>query len=147
MGADFQARASQQGRAFEDAVVTLLRIQGWTIVERRAIVASVEIDIIADDPLGRRWWIECKGSWEGKTPGSKRGDTVKKAVGVAAYLSCQPDRCPYMLITSHMPVPGTVGSILLETAQREGWFEEVRSFSFGVMAAEVADIPDDDEAA
>jgi hypothetical protein len=144
MQADFQAQSSKQGREFEDTVVTLLRIQGWNVVERHVVVHQVEIDIVADDPQGRRWWIECKGSWQGKTPGSKRGDTVKKAVGVAAYLACQSNRHPYMLITSHLPTAGTVGAALLDTALQQGWFTDVSDISLGRMSDEVADIPDDD---
>ena len=142
---NFQAQSTEQGRSFEEAVVTLLRISGWEIVALHAVVALVEIDIIADDPTGRRWWIECKGSWRGRTPGSKRGDTVKKAVGIAAYLAHQADRCPYMLVTSHLPTTGTVGWALLEEAKRQGWFSDVRDVSFGVAPGEVGDIADDDQ--
>lgn len=124
---NFQAAASEQGRRFEETVVTLLKMSGWSIIELHARVAGVEIDIVADDVNGVRWWIECKGSWRGKTPGSKRGDTVKKAVGVAAYLKNQQDEspCKYMLVTSHMPEPNGVGARMLQEALRQGWFDHV----------------------
>jgi hypothetical protein len=125
----FQSMASTQGRDFETTVETSLKICGWHIIESHAVVAGVEIDIVADDPEGVRWWIECKGSWRGTSPGSKRGDTVKKAVGVAWYLSLLPDRLPYMLVTSHMPTPGTVGGRLLQAAQEHGLFQRVMTLS------------------
>lgn len=124
---NFQAVASEQGRDFERVVETLLKMSGWSIVDRHVIVAGVEVDIIAMDSNGKRWWIECKGSWRGKTPGSKRGDTVKKAVGVAAYLKHQQlvPPCPYMLVTSHMPNANSVGDLMLTEAIRQGWFDYV----------------------
>lgn len=132
MAADenFQATASAQGRSFEDAVAFILKSSGWRIAEIRAIVAGVEVDIIADDSAGRRWWIECKGSFRGNTPGSRRGDTVKKAVGVAWYLSTLPERCPYMLVTSHLPKPETVGARLLDKAVEVGLFDQVNVIGF-----------------
>jgi hypothetical protein len=125
----FQSMASTQGKDFETTVETFLKIGGWSIVQSHATVAGVEIDIIADDPQGRRWWIECKGSWRGNTPGSKRGDTVKKAVGVAWYLSTLDDRLPYMLVTSHLPTPGTVGDRLLTAALTAGLFQRISTLS------------------
>lgn len=122
---EFQAAATAQGASFEDAVETMLKIGGWTIIARHAKVAQAEIDIVADNPVGRRWWIECKGSWRGNVPGSRRGDTVKKAVGIAWYLSTLPDRCPYMLITSHLPNVGTLGEQMLAVALRCGLFTEI----------------------
>jgi len=122
---DAQAAATDQGRRFEQSVITTLRCEGWTIVATHAVVAGVEVDVVADDPDGRRWWIECKGSWRGRTPGSRRGDTVKKAVGVAWYLHQQPDRCPYMLITSHLPTTSGVPGLMLQAAIDGGLFDRV----------------------
>jgi Holliday junction resolvase-like predicted endonuclease len=131
MTADFQRRAGEQGRSFEALVVFMLRAAGWTIISEKAKFEGVEIDITALEPVtGIEWWIECKGSWEGKTPGSKRGDTAKKAVGVAAYLSTFPDRKPYRLITSHLPSETTVPGRLLHVALEQGWFAAIDTVSF-----------------
>jgi hypothetical protein len=140
---NFQARASEQGKVFEETVATLLRISGWSIVARNQMVHGVEVDIIATDTKGVTWWIECKGSWHGRTPGSKRGDTVKKAIAVAWYLSLQSPRCPYMLITSHLPNPNTVGRRMLDAAQAQGLFAEIRAV--GMTTDEQADDIGDDE--
>lgn len=127
---NFQATASTQGKSFEEAVAFVLKAGGWDVIELHAVVAGVEIDIIANDPAGRRWWIECKGSFRGNTPGSRRGDTVKKAVGVAWYLSTLDERCPYMLVTSHLPKPETVGARLLDKAVDVGLFDQVNVVGF-----------------
>lgn len=130
MSDDFQSQASKQGREYEQAVQFLLLAEGWTINATRAVVAGAEIDIVATDPDGQQWWIECKGSHRGKTPGAKRGDTTKKAVGVAAYLSTLPHRQPYMLITSHLPKEDSVAGRMLRTAQERGWFTDIRTTGF-----------------
>jgi hypothetical protein len=129
---NFQQSATQQGKSFEEAVQLFLKIGGWTIVDTHVMVDDFEIDIIADSPDGIRWWIECKGSFRGNTPGSKRGDTVKKAVGVAWYLHRLPldQRCPYMLVTSHLPNPGTNGEKMLNAALSDGLFADITTIGF-----------------
>lgn len=142
---DFQASSSTQGRAFEDVVESVLTFFGWEVVGVRATVHGVEVDIIAIDPEGTEWWIECKGSHRGKVPGARRGDTVKKAVGVAWFLSTVEPRRPYMLVTSHMPNPDTVGGRLLLAAQRAGLFAEIKVIDFATQAP--ADDLEDEAAA
>jgi Holliday junction resolvase-like predicted endonuclease len=123
---EFQASSSQQGKAFEDTVVTLLLCAGWTVDRRLLKIHDSEIDIVATDPHGVVWWIECKGSWRGKQQGSKRSDTVKKAIGVAWILSTVEDRPPYMLVTSHLPSPTSSTGRMLESAVQAGLFTCVR---------------------
>lgn len=130
MTSDFQRSSTEQGSAFEQAVITVLRCSGWTIVGTHAVFGGAEVDIVADSPTGTRWWIECKGSWMSKVRGSERGDTVKKAVGVAWYLSTLPERCPYMLITSHLPHDGTLGERMLHEAQARGLFSQISTLPF-----------------
>jgi hypothetical protein len=130
---DFQRLAGEQGRQFEEAVVFALQAAGWAIVAQRAKVAQAEIDIVAVSPTGVEWWIECKGSYRGKTPGAKRGDTTKKAVAIAAYLAVVVPselRRPYMLLTSHLPTPGTLSHLMLEAAKAQGWFAKVDTLGF-----------------
>lgn len=128
--ADFQARASRDGRDFEHIAERLLQAEGWTINERNVLIAGIRIDLVATDPLGERWTVECKGSWEGSRPGSKRTDTVKKAIGDAWYLSRQPVPLPHLLLTSHLPERG-VAHLLLSEARRAGLFREIRATGIG----------------
>jgi hypothetical protein len=133
---NFQASASRQGRSFEDAVIAMLGVAGWVVLDRRLKVHDIEIDIVAKDPDDVEWWIECKGSGRGTQPGCQRSDTVKKAIGVAWALTTV-DRPKYMLITSHLPNEGTSTRALLERAQREGLFDRVEVLWFSL-----ADLPD-----
>lgn len=137
----FQANASVQGRRYEDIVEAILTASGWTIDARHDKVAGVEIDITATDQLGVQWWIECKGSWNGNRPGSRRSDTVKKAVADAWLLSQTESPKPYLLITSHLPEPGTHTHDILARAQAAGLITRIESTGALVAFA----IDEDDE--
>lgn len=113
-----QAAAGRQGAAFESTVETLLKVEGWTIVEThwREPEVDIEVDIVADSPTGERWWIECKGSWESpKNNGLQRTDTLKKAIANGALLRLLDGHHPYMVIASHLPKSGA-GKVWLERA-------------------------------
>lgn len=140
---DFQAASSIQGRAFEDVVVAALAFFGWKVTARRAVIHGVEVDIVATDPDGQEWWVEVKGSHRGKTPGASRGDTVKKAIGVAWFLSTVDDPKPHMLITSHLPKPGSVPALLLAKAQADGLLQQIKVLSLDDQQY-ADDLPDGD---
>ena len=129
---DRQAASSRQGVGFEQAVETLLKIDGWTIDAHRwrHPEVDVEIDFVATDPFGEQWWIECKGSWESDRNGLERTDTLKKAIGSAAILRLLHDRKPYMVITSHMPRLGSSGDRWLQLSI-ETYFDAVRVVNIG----------------
>lgn len=122
--ADRQAAASIQGADFESAVETILKIEGWEILDRkfRHPEVDIEIDLVAREPLtGETWWIECKGSWEGVRPGLRRTDTTKKALFNGAMLALVADRCPYMIVASHGPSPNSAGAV---------WVDRVRDIYY-----------------
>lgn len=125
MSIDFQASSSRQGKEFEDAVCTVLKIAGWAIIERCRKAHHAEIDIVALSPAGREWWIECKGSWGKRQQGASSSDTAKKAVGVAWMLSLVEGRPPYLLVTSHLPNESTSTNVFLTEAVRCGLFTDV----------------------
>lgn len=89
----------------------------------------VEVDIVANDPDGNCWWIECKGSWEGSRPGMLRTDTTKKALlngaMLAAVSSTSMRSMPYMIITSHLPTAGSAGARWVELALAAGYVHVV----------------------
>lgn len=127
-GTDFQAASTKQGHDFEDVVAQLLTFSGWTVTDRkyRHPDSRVEIDIVAIDPDGDLWWIECKGA-DGSSkrpPGLSDGTTMKVAVGVAAHLSTY-DTPPYAIFTSHMPKEGSLPAHMLDRALAAGWIARV----------------------
>jgi Holliday junction resolvase-like predicted endonuclease len=125
----FQAAAGAQGRSFENACVTQLTMSGWTVIDVhwREPTTLIEVDIVARDPMGVIWWIECKGSWlsDSGRNGCLRTDTVKKFIGSAALLSTVERREPYMLVTSHVPEAGTTPRKWLDLAVDAGWVDRI----------------------
>lgn len=125
---DFQASSSVQGKAFEDAVGTIMRTLGCRILETHVADrrSHEEIDLVVDTPSGTRVWVECKGSWnEAKgVPGLRRSDTSKKAVATAWHLRwAYGEEMPaYLLVTSHLPKPGSYSDDLLKAAVEDGLF-------------------------
>jgi hypothetical protein len=127
---DFQARSSQQGRAFEQIVEQHLSfIEGWTVIGRQVNIDGFVVDLVALDPLGIEHWIECKGA-DGQSqrkPGLSDGTTAKVTVGVAWYLSRVPDARPYVVWTSHLPTPDTNAWRIIHAAKADGIIRDVRT--------------------
>ena len=129
MDADFQRRAVEQGHQFEEAVETVFQIARCEVIDRRRkdAVSGEEIDHVLVTPGGHEVWVESKGSWRGTRPGLMRSDTAKKAVATAWNLQTSNnfDIPPYLLVTSHLPKPGSYSDRLVTKAVDHGLFHEV----------------------
>lgn len=113
----FQAASGIQGRQFAEQCDTLLSHLGFELRGRRILPeVGVEIDQEAVSPTGTVVWFEYKGSVQGHRPGLRRTDTMKKAIANGALLRGLADPAPYVVITSHLPGPGS-GSAMLATAR------------------------------
>lgn len=123
---DFQSSSSKQGKHFEAHVRAVLGFRGWTMVSDKPIkVDGGEVDIVALDPEGTLWWIECKGSYL-NVPGLTRQDTLKKAIATAwLILTYNSARPAYMLVTSDLPQPTSNAARYLRTAIGAGLFDRV----------------------
>ena len=126
---DFQRTSVEQGRKFEDAVGNVLEITAVTILDTawKDPATKEEVDFVADTKNGVRFWVEAKGSWQGKTMGLQRSDTTKKAVANGWHLQYVhgEDRPPYILVGSHLPKAGTVAEKEIEHAKEAGLFSAV----------------------
>lgn len=121
----FQASAGIQGRQFAEQCDTLLRHLGFELEGRLLLTeVGVEIDQAAVGPNGRRVWLEYKGSVQGRRPGLRRTDTVKKAVANGALLRDLADPAPYVVITSHLPESGAAAA-MLDAALRLEYLSDV----------------------
>jgi hypothetical protein len=125
---DFQALSSAQGKHYESHVRSVLQFRGWTIVNDKPMkVPGGEVDIVARDPAGMTWWIECKGSYR-KQPGLLRHDTLLKCIATGwAITTLTPDRPPYMVATSHEPRPQSSGARILALAVAQGFIDRVET--------------------
>jgi len=84
---------------------------------------GVEIDRVARSPRGNLIWFEYKGSVQGTRPGLLRTDTLKKAIANGALLAAEPDRHPYVVLTSHLPDSGS-GAAMLRAALQLGYLTD-----------------------
>lgn len=121
-GSDFQRRAGEQGRWFEETCIKALEWSGFHIADRRTRFddLGVDVDIIATNAKDISFYINCKGSLYGPRPGLKRTDTLKKAIADAWLLKLG-GRGPCLLLTSHIPEDG-VGKTMLNLALTEGLY-------------------------
>jgi len=126
---DFQRTSSEQGRAFEEAVRSVILITGSEILEDGWTdpITKEQVDVVAKTPGGIEFWVEAKGSWKGKTKGLERTDTSKKAVANAWHFKYKhgSHRPPYILVTTNLPKPGGVGELEIKHALEDGLFTEV----------------------
>lgn len=119
---NFQSLATKQGGDYERLVAAALSFRGWIVIDTQVVVHGASIDIVASDPSGVTHLVECKGAngSSKRPPGLKDGTTVKVAIGVAYYLqSCGIDD-PYVVATSHMPVPGSLPDMMLSKCVDDG---------------------------
>ena len=109
---DFQASAVIQGRQFAEQCSELLTHYEY-VLHGRALIANagVEVDCVATSPGGNAIWFEFKGSVQGARPGLLRTDTLKKAIANGALLAGEPMRCPFIVLTSHLPVVGAAAAM------------------------------------
>jgi Holliday junction resolvase-like predicted endonuclease len=124
--AQFQGDASRFGKAYETHVAQWLEQTGFTITGRNVRHESgVEFDIVATSWNGDEVGIECKASPDSATsPGMVRPDNRWKVLGYLYALNVWKQRTGrtvrYVLITSHMPQPGTEQRRLLDFAELLG---------------------------
>ena len=106
----------------------LLRTLGHEVSDKpfRVKELGIEIDGDIETSGGQLFWAEFKGSWQGDVPGLRRTDTVKKALANAFLVATAPDDYPPMIIlTSHLPKPGSAGAKMLQAARAAGAIADV----------------------
>ena len=141
----FQSLSTEQGRKFELLVVDWFVYHGFRVLTNPGSHdihppipdVGVRPDLLAiytAGSIGAAVLVECKGSFRGSRPGLLRTDSVKKAVGDAYTLHHAAPCLPYVLVTSHLPQPGSAGDKMLKTAQEAGAvFEVLKTWEPGDM--------------
>jgi DNA modification methylase len=119
---DFQARATQEGKAAQALAAQLLEETGFLVARKNLRVRGVgaTVNFEAVDSEGRRWWFDVSGAFSSSRGGLLRTDTVWKALGRASVLHGHPDRAPVVLLTSHEPKRGSEGDLAIRASRRAG---------------------------
>lgn len=145
---NFQGMSSVQGALFVENSLQALRLAGWQIIDTKKKIESVgiEVDIVAENRHDITFFFECKGSLQGDRPGSKRTDTLKKAIA-SGYLFSLSDEfqctAPLILLTSHLPEKGS-GIGMLSRLPRTVFFDVLNPWNHGKRLAWIANADDVD---
>jgi DNA modification methylase len=115
--ADFQARASREGKAAQALAEDLLKTTGFTIVAKNQRVrgTGVVINFIATDAAEVEWYFDVSGAFTSTRGGLLRTDTVWKSLGRAQALA-RAGKSPIVFLTSHLPKKGSEGDVALRAA-------------------------------
>ena len=130
---DFQARATQEGKAAQQLAAEVLEEAGFELVARNTRLRGlgVVVNVVARDAAGSIWHFDVSGAFTTTRGGLLRTDTVWKALGRAHVLSTNRSAhkgllgVPYVLISSHLPRPGSEGDVALRAAGSTAIFDVV----------------------
>lgn len=111
-----QARSTLHGKEFDAEALELLESLGATLVEQYPKVDGYPLDFLVEGPNGRRLLVDARGTPDrtdrGKA-GLRRQDTVLKFGFKALRLADRGCPHPLVLVTSHLPRPGSSSAFLL----------------------------------
>lgn len=128
MSINFQAESTQSGDDFEELVLTDLQRFNDTEIQRHVIIDEVGVEAdFAYKLKDVQVYVEAKGGnqGQGKRPGAKRTDNVKKAIANAALVKSVFPDVKYIIYFSDLPKYGKSAHKMLNTAIRAGFVDQV----------------------
>ncbi|HEY4378054.1 MAG TPA: site-specific DNA-methyltransferase [Acidimicrobiales bacterium] len=127
--ADFQSRASQEGKAAQALAEQVLEVAGFTVTAKNARLRGLgmTINFRVIDHEGDEWFFDVSGAFSTERGGLRRTDTMWKSLGRAHVLAQQPGYhgIPLVLLTSHLPQPASDGDRALRAAGPRAFFDAV----------------------
>lgn len=125
---NFQSESKKSGDEFEELVLNDLINRGFGPFQRSYCFENVgcEVDFRAHHPV-RFEYVEAKGGnpGDGKRPGAKRTDNVKKAIANGALIKTGND-IYYVVYFSAKPDPNSYSERMIDTALKHKIIDEVR---------------------
>ena len=131
---NFQARATQVGKAFQAIAKGVLLDCGFEIIgENRKIPRTgVTVNFIALDADKRPWYFDVTGAFTTTRGGLLRTDSVWKCLGRAHVLQNhtngalkEGEKIPVVFLTSHLPKRGSEGDSALRAAGPTAFFDAI----------------------
>ncbi|MFN2525520.1 MAG: site-specific DNA-methyltransferase [Actinomycetota bacterium] len=128
---DSQSRAVREGRAAKEIAKAVLVDCGFTdIVEEHRFRNGVEVNFVASDLTGHRWFFDVSGAFTSARPGLRRTDTLWKALGKAAVIkSSKQEGSPLIFLTTNLPSRGTAGDLALRAARGNVFHDAIEMLS------------------
>lgn len=128
--AHFQARGVSEGLAAKEIAKRVLEDSGFIgIQENQRFEGGVEVNFVAEDELGRRWFFDVSGAFTSLRAGLRRTDTLWKALGKAAVLHSIESDYHLLLLTTDLPQPGSAGHAALEASRGKVIFDAIDMLS------------------
>jgi len=124
-----RGEAVGEGRAAAAVAEALVADAGFTVTARNRSVpgAGTTISLVATAAGGREWWFDVTGGFTTVKGGLARADVLWRALGRAAVLRAHGLRsgaaAPLVLLTSHLPAPGTPLDAALRSAGPDTVFD------------------------
>ena len=134
-GRDFQARATEEGKAAQALAADLLEDAGFLIVDKNHKVPGLGlvVNLVAKDAVGEDWYFDVTGAFTSTRGGLLRTETLWKALGRASVLATR-RISPLVLLTSHLPPRRSTGDRALHAVGPVGIHDVV-----GMLEAEDRD--------
>jgi site-specific DNA-methyltransferase (adenine-specific) len=135
---DFQARASREGKVAQQIAKAVLERAGFQVVGQnvKARGLGVTINLKALDAHGQPWNFDVTGAFTTTRGGLLRTDSVWKSLGKALVLAnngygsgADAVHGPVVLLTSHLPRPGSDGDRALRRAGPNAFFDAIEMLS------------------
>jgi len=128
---DAQARAVREGQQAKGIARAVLIDCGFTdIVEDHRLKNGVEINFVAHDVTGHRWFFDVSGAFTTARPGLRRTDTLWKALGKAAVVSSsEMGGPPLVFLTTNLPPTGSAGDLALRSAHGKVFHDAIEMLS------------------
>ena len=103
---------------------------GFTVLQKDVKVprAGVQYNFKVEDATGDQWWIDVSGAFTTVRPGQLRIDTIWKTLGRASVLKAHDAEARILVLTSHLPRPGSEGDKALRAVGPYGVFDAIPMF-------------------
>ena len=105
--AHFQSRARREGELYDEVALEHLAAAGALVEAGRHKIEHYPVDARIATPNGGRYLVAAHGNFDdGTQPGLQRVDTVAKVAQRAVMLRAK-GALPLVVVTSHLPKPGS----------------------------------------
>ena len=123
----FQHRAWREGQRAKEIARAVLKDCRFSDIEGdRRFRNGVEVNFVAKDRLGRKWFFDVSGAFTSNRAGLRRTDTLWKALGKAAVLKASGVKSyRLVLLTTDLPPRGSAGDVALRTARGDVFHDAI----------------------
>ena len=127
----YQRRAVREGQRAKDIARAVLQDCNFEIIaEEKRFSSGVEVNFVARDAQGNRWFFDTSGAFTSNRAGLRRTDTLWKALGKGAVLkSSSESRFPLVFLTTNLPPKGSAGDAALRAAHGSVFHDAIEMLS------------------